>query len=104
MKRCIPDYQGRGYGQLILDELEARARALGYQTLHLDTSILQLPAQTLYEKNGFFTFSTCSPLTANFGCTSIRSVAKHCRNDFVMILGRRYGSLEKSTNENDLYE
>jgi len=36
--RVHPDYQGRGYGQLILDELEARARALGYQTLHLDTS------------------------------------------------------------------
>ncbi len=51
--RVHPDYQGRGYSQLILDELEARARALGYQTLHLDTSILQLPAQKLYEKNGF---------------------------------------------------
>src|SRR5947209_20539776 len=45
--RVHPEYQGRGYGQLILDELEARARALGYQTLHLDTSILQLPAQRL---------------------------------------------------------
>jgi GNAT superfamily N-acetyltransferase len=51
--RVHPAYQGRGYGQLILDELEARARALGYRTLHLDTSILQLPAQRLYEKNGF---------------------------------------------------
>ena len=51
--RVSPEYQGRGYGQLILKELEARARALGYRTLHLDTSILQLPAQKLYEKNGF---------------------------------------------------
>lgn len=51
--RVHPEYQGRGYGQLMLDELEARARALGYQTLHLDTSILQIPAQRLYEKNGF---------------------------------------------------
>lgn len=51
--RVHPDYQGRGYGQLILDELEARARALGYQVLHLDTSIVQIPAQRLYEKNGF---------------------------------------------------
>lgn len=51
--RVHPDYQGRGYGQLILNELEARARALGYQVLHLDTSILQVPAQRLYEKNGF---------------------------------------------------
>ena len=29
--RVHPDYQGRGYGQLILDELEARARALVLQ-------------------------------------------------------------------------
>jgi ribosomal protein S18 acetylase RimI-like enzyme len=51
--RVVPAYQGRGYGQRILDKLEARARALGYQTLHLDTSTLQIPAQKLYEKNGF---------------------------------------------------
>src|SRR5207248_151977 len=51
--RVHPDYQGRGYGQLILEELEARARSLGYQSLHLDTSVLQIPAQKLYEKNGF---------------------------------------------------
>ena len=51
--RVVPAYQGRGYGQRILDELEARARALGYRTLHLDTSTLQIPAQKLYEKNGF---------------------------------------------------
>ncbi len=51
--RVHPDYQGRGFGQLILTELIARARALGYKTLHLDTSVLQVPAQKLYEKNGF---------------------------------------------------
>lgn len=51
--RVSPEYQGRGYGQRILEELEACARALGYQVLHLDTSVLQIPAQKLYEKNGF---------------------------------------------------
>ena len=51
--RVHPDYQGRGLGQIILNELEARARAMGYTTLHLDTSILQVPARKLYEKNGF---------------------------------------------------
>jgi ribosomal protein S18 acetylase RimI-like enzyme len=51
--RVLSDYQGRGLGQIILTELEARAHALGYTTLHLDTSILQLPAQRLYEKNGY---------------------------------------------------
>ena len=51
--RVYPDYQGRGIGQIILSELEARARTLGYKTLHLDTSIVQMAAQKLYEKNGF---------------------------------------------------
>lgn len=51
--RVSPAYQGRGYGQRLLDELQTRARALGYQTLHLDTSVFQIPAQKLYEKNGF---------------------------------------------------
>jgi GNAT superfamily N-acetyltransferase len=51
--RVAPSYQRCGYGQIILEELEACARALGYQILHLDTSLLQIPAQKLYEKNGF---------------------------------------------------
>ena len=51
--RIHPDYQGRGLGQIILSELEARARALGYKTLHLDTSVVQIAAQKLYEKNGY---------------------------------------------------
>jgi ribosomal protein S18 acetylase RimI-like enzyme len=51
--RVHSDYQGRGYGQLILNELEAHARSLGYHTLHLDTSTLQIAAQRLYEKNGY---------------------------------------------------
>lgn len=51
--RVHPAYQGCGYGQRILDELAARARALGYRVLHLDTSPLQVAAKRLYEKNGF---------------------------------------------------
>ena len=51
--RILPEYQRHGYGQRMLTELEARARQLGYRTLHLDTSILQVPAQRLYEKNGY---------------------------------------------------
>jgi ribosomal protein S18 acetylase RimI-like enzyme len=51
--RVHPDYQGRGLGQLILSELETRARTRGYKTLHLDTGVVQVPAQKLYEKNGF---------------------------------------------------
>ncbi|HEV2580263.1 MAG TPA: alpha/beta fold hydrolase [Ktedonobacteraceae bacterium] len=51
--RTHPSVQGRGYGQLILDELERRAAALGYTTLHLDTSVVQLVAQKFYTKNGY---------------------------------------------------
>ncbi len=51
--RVYPAYQGRGFGQLMLSELETRARAMGYKTLHLDTSVLQIPAQKLYAKNGY---------------------------------------------------
>ncbi len=52
--RVFPDYQRRGIGQRILSELEDRARALGYKVLHLDTSVVQVAAQKLYEKNGYY--------------------------------------------------
>lgn len=51
--RVHPDYQGQGFGQLILSELETRARTRGYTTFHLHTSTVQIAAQKLYEKNGF---------------------------------------------------
>ena len=56
--RVLPEYQGRGFGQIILTKLEARARALGYKTLHLDTGVVQVPAQKLYEKNGYLRIGT----------------------------------------------
>jgi ribosomal protein S18 acetylase RimI-like enzyme len=58
--RVHPDYQGRGLGQIILSELEARARALGIATLHLDTSERQVAARRLYEKHGFHTVGRTS--------------------------------------------
>jgi len=51
--RVHTDFQGRGFGQIILDELETRTLALGYTKLHLDTSVVQIAAQKLYMKNGF---------------------------------------------------
>jgi ribosomal protein S18 acetylase RimI-like enzyme len=51
--RVHPDYQRRGFGQIILDALEARAIELGYRTLALDTAVVQTAAQQLYLKNGF---------------------------------------------------
>ncbi|MGE7828241.1 GNAT family N-acetyltransferase [Paenibacillus sp. NPDC093718] len=51
--RVHPDYQGKGYGQKIYENLETKANELGYKKLHLDTTAKQLPAQKLYEKFGF---------------------------------------------------
>ncbi len=51
--RVSPDFQRRGYGQAILEALERRAIELGFKTLHLDTSVKQVAAQGLYERNGF---------------------------------------------------
>jgi GNAT superfamily N-acetyltransferase len=51
--RVHPDFQGRGYGQQMLDALQERARELGYLRMWLDTTVLQVAAQALYTKNGF---------------------------------------------------
>lgn len=51
--RVSPDLQGRGIGQTLLDGLHRRAAELGYETLHLDTTVGQTAAQRLYEKNGY---------------------------------------------------
>ena len=51
--RTHPDYQKRGFGQLILSRLEERAVKLGFTELCLDTTTKQVPAQKLYEKNGY---------------------------------------------------
>ncbi len=51
--RVHPYYQRKGLGQLMLNKLEDKARQLGYKELHLDTTTKQIPAQKLYEKNGY---------------------------------------------------
>ena len=51
--RVHPNYQRKGFGQTILNKLEAKAIELGYQELCLDTTTKQIPAQKLYEKNGY---------------------------------------------------
>ena len=51
--RVHPEFQQRGFGTQILKALEAEARRLGYQVLHLDTTTLQTAAQKLYEKQGY---------------------------------------------------
>jgi ribosomal protein S18 acetylase RimI-like enzyme len=51
--RVHPDFQGRGFGQQILEALEQRALDLGYSTIVLDTTPAQARAQGLYKKNGY---------------------------------------------------
>jgi GNAT superfamily N-acetyltransferase len=51
--RVHPKYQRKGYGQLILSKLEEKASQTGYTELCLDTTAKQVPAQKLYEKNGY---------------------------------------------------
>ncbi len=51
--RVSPRLQGRGIGQTLLDALHRRAAELGHETLHLDTTVQQVAAQRLYERNGY---------------------------------------------------
>ena len=51
--RVSPEFQQRGFGQIILVNLERRAAETGYATLHLDTAVRQKAARRLYESNGY---------------------------------------------------
>ena len=51
--RVYPDYQRNGFGQMIYDELEQRARAKDFKKLVLDTTSPQKASQAFYLKNGF---------------------------------------------------
>jgi ribosomal protein S18 acetylase RimI-like enzyme len=51
--RVHPDFQRKGFGQKMLDNLEEKAHQFGYIELCLDTTTKQIPAQRLYEKNGY---------------------------------------------------
>ncbi len=54
--RTYPEYQGRGFGTIILKELIARAKSLNYKELILETSEKQIAAIKLYTNNGFKEF------------------------------------------------
>ncbi|MDQ2715905.1 MAG: GNAT family N-acetyltransferase [Chloroflexota bacterium] len=51
--RAHPDFQGHGFGGMVLPTLDTQALALGYAILHLDTATMQIAAQHLYRKHGF---------------------------------------------------
>jgi ribosomal protein S18 acetylase RimI-like enzyme len=50
-----PQTRGRGWGRLLMDELESRARELGAQELVLDTHHSLEAAAALYARTGFGT-------------------------------------------------
>ncbi|MEC0204725.1 GNAT family N-acetyltransferase [Paenibacillus lautus] len=49
----IKEHQQNGYGQIILNALENSAKDKGYKTLILDTTVQQVPAQKLFQKNEY---------------------------------------------------
>lgn len=51
--RVHPDFQRRGFGQAIIEELEKRAKEMGYKKMILDTSEEWTKAQNFYQKNGY---------------------------------------------------
>ena len=51
--RVEPAMQRQGLGRKMLEELEDRARDLGYSTLHLDTTVQQTGARRLYTSSGY---------------------------------------------------
>lgn len=54
--RVHPDFQRRGFGQAIIEELEKRARKMGYRKVVLDTSERNFKAKNFYQKNGYKEF------------------------------------------------
>ncbi|MBO7748829.1 GNAT family N-acetyltransferase [Paenibacillus sp. MWE-103] len=51
--RVHPDYQRRGYGQLLLSRLEGTAAELGFRRLYLDALTNQHGAKRLFLNNGY---------------------------------------------------
>ncbi len=51
--RVHPDHQRQGFGQAILDKLEACAQRLGVHELVLDATAAQTAARAFYRKNGY---------------------------------------------------
>lgn len=51
--RVDPAFQRMGFGQMILNVLEKKARELRYKAIELQTTIKQVSAQKFYIKNGY---------------------------------------------------
>lgn len=51
--RVHPSFQRRGFGQSIIEQLEKRAKDMGYRTIVLDSNPKWFKAQKFYRKNGY---------------------------------------------------
>lgn len=61
--------RGRGVARALLEELERRARDLGYEIVRLDTGPRQLRAQRMYERAGYVAIANfnANPVATFFG-------------------------------------
>lgn len=61
--------RGRGVARALLEELERRARELGYEIARLDTGPRQLRAQRMYERAGYVAVANfnANPVATFFG-------------------------------------
>lgn len=48
-----PDFRGMGFGKVMMEELENRARQKGVRRMFLQVSVKNHPAQSLYKKFGY---------------------------------------------------
>jgi GNAT superfamily N-acetyltransferase len=65
----VPRARGRGVARAMLEELERRARALGYEIARLDTGPRQTRAQRMYERAGYAAIPNfnANPVATFFG-------------------------------------
>lgn len=70
----VDEARGRGVARALLDELERRARALGYTTARLDTGPKQLRARRMYERAGYLPVASfnANPVATFFGEKPLR--------------------------------
>jgi len=52
-----PGYQGRGYGESLIQAVRQAAQEQGIETIALDTWFFNKQAQSFFRKNGFVTFN-----------------------------------------------
>ena len=65
----VEEARGRGVARALLEELERRARGLGFEIARLDTGPRQMRAQRMYERAGYVAIENfnANPVASFFG-------------------------------------